>query len=152
SYDLARARRERYAHPGALPDVEPAGLPEDLQRRDFTVNAIAVSLNGPRSGELTSAPSALEDLDARILRVLHDRSFIDDPTRLLRLSGYSSRLGFGIERETEALATDAVRGGALGTVSGARVGAELRLMAREPDPVSALASLATLGLDEAIGP
>jgi tRNA nucleotidyltransferase (CCA-adding enzyme) len=152
SYDLARARRERYAHPGALPDVEPAGLTEDLRRRDFTVNAMAIALNGPRPGELAVAPCAIEDLEARVLRVLHDRSFIDDPTRLLRMCRYSSRLGFAPEPETEALARSAVRARALTTVSGPRVGAELRLLAHEPDPVAALASLAALGIDAAIEP
>jgi tRNA nucleotidyltransferase (CCA-adding enzyme) len=148
SYDIARARRETYAHPGALPDVEPAPLAEDLLRRDFTVNAIALAL----SGELTAAPAALEDLDARRLRVLHDRSFIDDPTRLMRLARYASRLGFEVEPHTRELADAAVAGGALGTVSGSRLGAELRLLARERDPVTALRGLADLGLDRAIHP
>jgi tRNA nucleotidyltransferase (CCA-adding enzyme) len=148
SYDIARARRETYAYPGALPDVEPAPLAEDLLRRDFTVNAIALAL----TGELTAAPAALEDLGARRLRVLHDRSFIDDPTRLFRLVRYSSRLGFEIEPHTRSLADSAVAGGALGTVSGSRLGAELRLLARERDPVAALLALADLGLDRAIHP
>ncbi len=148
SYDIARARRETYARPGALPDVEPAPLAEDLLRRDFTVNAIALAL----SGELTAAPAALEDLGARRLRVLHDRSFIDDPTRLMRLARYASRLGFEVEPHTRELAEAAVAGGALGTVSGSRLGAELRLLARERDPVTALRGLADLGLDRAIHP
>ena len=151
-YDIARARRETYAHPGALPDVAPAPLAEDLERRDFTVNAIALALAGDRAGELTSVPPALEDLDARRLRVLHDQSFIDDPTRLLRLVRYATRLGFEIEPHTRALADRAIAGGALRTVSGPRVGAELRLLAREPDPVRALAGLGELGLDGAIHP
>lgn len=148
SYDIARARRETYAHPGALPDVEPAPLAEDLLRRDFTVNAIALAL----SGKLTAASSALEDLEGRRLRVLHDRSFIDDPTRLMRLARYASRLGFEVEPHTRELADTAVAGGALGTVSGSRLGAELRLLAREPDPVAALRELSDLGLDRAIHP
>ena len=148
SYDIARARRETYSHPGALPDVEPAPLAEDLLRRDFTVNAIALGL----SGELTAAPAALEDLDARRLRVLHDRSFIDDPTRLMRLARYASRLGFEVEPHTRELAGEAVAGGALGTVSGPRIGNELRLLAREDDPVAAMRGLAGLGLDRAIHP
>ncbi|MDQ6804565.1 MAG: hypothetical protein M3065_06280 [Actinomycetota bacterium] len=151
-YDFAMARRETYAAPGALPDVSPATLTEDLRRRDFTVNAIAVTLGGPRAGELTAAPGALEDLAAGRLRVLHDRSFIDDPTRLLRLARYASRLGFAIEPGTLALAEGAVAGDALTTVSGARIGAELRLLAREEDPVAGLAAVAELGLDRAIDP
>jgi tRNA nucleotidyltransferase (CCA-adding enzyme) len=152
SYDLASARRETYAEPGALPDVGPATLREDLLRRDFTVNAIAVTLGGPAAGELTAAPGALEDLSAGRLRVLHDRSFIDDPTRLFRLVRYASRLDFEAEPATLALARGAVTGGALGTVSGARIGAELRLLAGEDDPVAALAALGGLGLDRAIHP
>jgi tRNA nucleotidyltransferase (CCA-adding enzyme) len=152
TYDIARTRRETYAHPGALPDVVPAPLAEDLERRDFTVNAIALGLAGDAAGELTSSPGALDDLNARRLRVLHDGSFIDDPTRLLRLVRYATRLGFEIEAHTRALARDATSGGALGTVSGSRVGAELRLLAREPDPVRALRGLRELGLDAAIHP
>jgi tRNA nucleotidyltransferase (CCA-adding enzyme) len=152
TYDLARARRELYARPGALPEVEPAPLSEDLTRRDFTVNAIAVALGGPDAGRLIAAPGALEDLDARRLRILHEKSFIDDPTRLLRLARYRSRLGFSIEPRTAELAQEAVDSSALGTVSGARIGAELRLLAREPDPVAAFGALRELELDSAIHP
>jgi tRNA nucleotidyltransferase (CCA-adding enzyme) len=152
TYDLARARRERYPHPGALPDVEPAGLEEDLLRRDFTVNAMALALAGPGAGRLHAGPNAVEDLEARRLRVLHDRSFIDDPTRLMRLIRYHARLGFEIAPDTRRLAADAVSSGALDTVSGNRIGAELRLLAREPDPVRALAALGELGLDAAVHP
>jgi tRNA nucleotidyltransferase (CCA-adding enzyme) len=151
-YDIARARTETYARPGALPDVTPASLEQDLRRRDFTVNALALALGGPQIGELIALPGALDDLDARLLRVLHDRSFIDDPTRMLRLARYSSRLGFEIEPQTRALALDAARGGALTTVSGPRIGAELRLLAREHDPLAALGALAGLELDRAIDP
>lgn len=152
TYDIARTRRETYAEPGALPDVEPAPLLQDLQRRDFTVNAIALALAGDTAGELGAVPAALEDLDARRLRVLHDRSFIDDPTRLLRLVRYATRLQFEIEPHTRALADAAISAGALRTLSGSRIGAELRLLAREPDPVQALAGLRLLGLDTAIHP
>jgi tRNA nucleotidyltransferase (CCA-adding enzyme) len=149
-YDVARARRERYPHPGALPEVEPASLDEDLLRRDFTVNAIAVAVGGTRAGELRAAPGALADLSARRLRVLHDRSFLDDPTRLLRLARYRARLRFEIASETRALAERALEAGALATVSGPRIGAELRLIAREQDPVAALEALSELGLDTAV--
>ena len=152
SYDLARARSETYPKPGALPDVSPASLAEDLLRRDFAVNAIAVALGGPDPGELSSVAGALKDLDARSLRVLHERSFIDDPTRLLRLARYRSRLGFEIEPRTRELAADAVRANALETVTGPRIGTELRLLAREPDPVRGLRALAELELEHAIHP
>ena len=93
-YDLAASRRERYAEPGALPEVEPAPLSEDLRRRDFTVNALAVALTGARTGSLVAPEGALGDLEAGRLRVFHERSFLDDPTRLLRLARYAARLAF----------------------------------------------------------
>jgi tRNA nucleotidyltransferase (CCA-adding enzyme) len=148
TYDIARARRERYAAPGALPEVEPAPLEADLRRRDFTVNAAAIEL---ASGELRAVPEALPDLEARVLRVLHSRSFIDDPTRLLRLARYAARLRFEVEPGTRELVVDAVAGGALRTVSGPRIGAELRLAAREPDPVAVFDRLVELGVDAGFG-
>jgi len=152
TYDLARSRRETYAHPGALPDVSPAPLSEDLLRRDFTVNAMAVALVGPAAGSLESAPLALDDLERHSLRVLHDASFIDDPTRALRLARYASRLEFEIEPHTHALLDSALDARAIETVSGSRIGAELRLLGRERDPVSALRSLGELGIAHAIHP
>lgn len=151
-YDIARSRRETYTSPGALPEVTPAPVVEDLARRDFTINALAVALAGPEAGKLLTVPSTIEDLDARLLRVIHDRSFVDDPTRLLRLVRYQTRLGFEIEPRTLALAAEAIESGALGTVSGARIGAELRLLAREPDPVAAFVGLHELCVDAAIDP
>jgi tRNA nucleotidyltransferase (CCA-adding enzyme) len=151
-YDLARARRETYAHPGALPDVQPADLRQDLERRDFTVNAAAIRLGGPQAGALVAAAPTLGDLDARRLRVLHDRSFIDDPTRLLRLARYAGRLGLRIESHTRELVAGAVRAGALETVSGPRIGAELELLAGEAAPMVALGALRQLDLDQAIMP
>ncbi len=129
--DVARARAETYAAPGALPDVVPAPIDVDLLRRDVTVNAIAVDL---RSGVLRAAPHALDDLAAGRLRVLHDASFIDDPTRLWRVARYRARLGFEADDHTRALAAAADPS----TVSGPRLGAELRLALNEPEPVAAL--------------
>ncbi len=137
-YDLATARAESYATPGALPDVRPGTLEEDLLRRDFTVNAVAVALDG----RVAAVPHAFEDLDARVLRVLHERSFLDDPTRLLRLARYATRLGFGVEPATGVLADAAVAGGALATVTPARIGSELRLLLRERSAMAALAWVA----------
>ena len=108
TFDLAGARRERYERPGALPDVElGASLAEDLARRDFTVNAIALHL---ADGELTYYAGAREDLAAGALRVLHDRSFRDDPTRLLRLARYAARLSFSAEPRTDQLGGGSGRG------------------------------------------
>lgn len=151
-FDLARTRSETYAHPGALPEIAPAPLDVDLLRRDFTVNAIALALNGSEAGVLVAAPSALEDLDARVLRVLHAASFRDDPTRLLRLARYAARLDFTIEPGTQELVAQALGGGALGTVSAPRIGNELRLLAHEDNPLVALARVAELGIGAALDP
>jgi tRNA nucleotidyltransferase (CCA-adding enzyme) len=144
-FDLAGARRERYERPGALPTVElGAPLRDDLARRDFTVNAIALHLV---DGRLIAWPGAEPDLRARRLRVLHDRSFLDDPTRLLRLARYGARLGFEPDPETDALAAAAVP--AVDTVTGPRIGSELRLLLGEPQP-AALQRLERHGLGSAI--
>jgi tRNA nucleotidyltransferase (CCA-adding enzyme) len=150
--DLARSRSETYPRPGALPQVRPAPIDDDLRRRDFTVNAIALTISGGRAGALVSAPGALEDLDRGRLRVLHQLSFRDDPTRLLRMARYAARLRFAVDTSTYALVSEAVSLGALRTVAAPRVGAELRLLAAEPDPVAALTALAPYGLDAAIEP
>jgi tRNA nucleotidyltransferase (CCA-adding enzyme) len=141
--NLAAARRERYERPGALPEVElGAPIAEDLARRDFTVNAIALRL---ADGELQAVPGALEDLARRRLRVLHDGSFLDDPTRLLRLVRYAARLRFQIEQATRGLAFAAVEGGALATVTPSRLGNELRLLLEEPQP-AAVCGLEAFGI------
>lgn len=145
-YDIARTRSERYAQPGALPLVTPAPIATDLMRRDFTINAFALALSGAEAGTLLAAPRAPDDLGRRELAVLHDESFADDPTRLLRLARYAARLGFQPASHTHALAAAAVRGGALDTISGTRIGNELRLLAAEPDPVAAFEAVAALGL------
>lgn len=148
--DIATRRAESYPRQGALPEVRGGDYEEDLLRRDFSVNAIAIGL-GKRAGELRAVDGALEDLRAGRLRVLHDESFFDDPTRLLRLARYAARLGFSIEAKTAALAQAAGEQGALETISRARLGAELRLLAAESDRAAAFAELSRLGLIEALG-
>jgi tRNA nucleotidyltransferase (CCA-adding enzyme) len=147
TFDLASARTERYPAPGALPEVRlGATVRQDLARRDLTVNAIALRL---ADGALTAWPGAREDLDARVLRVLHERSFADDPTRMLRLARYAGRLGFAPDPATDALLAAAVADGAVATVSGERLGEELRRLAGEPQP-AALEALARHGLGAAV--
>jgi tRNA nucleotidyltransferase (CCA-adding enzyme) len=148
--DIATRRSERYPEPGVLPEVGEGTPEEDLQRRDFTVNAIALSLGGARRGKLRALPGALEDLSTGQLRVLHDDSFVEDPTRLLRLARYRARLGFAIDEHTASLAAAAVSSGALATVSLARVGAELRLALSEANMVAAVGSIGELGLLRAL--
>lgn len=140
--DLAGARTETYPEPGALPVVAPAvGVEADLSRRDFSVNAIAVPVAG---GEPLDPHGGIGDVEARLLRVLHERSFADDPTRALRAARYAARLGFALEPETERLlrATD------LGTVSDERRGSELARLAAEPSGPAGLRLLAEWGLLE----
>ena len=149
--DVARRRAESYPVPGALPEVRHGTDEEDLGRRDFTVNALSVPLSGDRAGELVAVEHGVDDLDEGLLRVMHERSFVDDPTRLLRLGRYRARLGFEIEPHTAELAREAVRSGTLDSVSGGRVGAELRLALEEPDPLASLRSLGELGVLAALG-
>jgi len=126
--DLASARAVINPRPGALPEVGPASLADDLARRDFTINAMAWPLFGEPS--LIDPHGGLSDLREEVLRVLHDRSFQDDPTRALRAARYAGRFGFALEEKTERL----LRRADLGTVSSERVEAELRKLAAEPAP------------------
>ncbi|HKZ13812.1 MAG TPA: hypothetical protein VJL81_08210 [Solirubrobacterales bacterium] len=141
--DLAASRRERYARPGALPTVE-LGAPvrTDLARRDFTVNAMAIPLADPE--DLLDPYDGRRDLRAGLLRVIHDRSFVDDPTRAIRAARYAARFGFELEEGTEALlrATD------LGSVTPERRAEELRRLAREATGVRGLELLTEWGLVE----
>jgi tRNA nucleotidyltransferase (CCA-adding enzyme) len=130
--DVARPRAESYPRPGALPEVRPATITEDLARRDFTVNAMAFPLAG--DGELIDPHGGIDDIRAGLLRVLHPGSFVDDPTRALRAARYAARFGFELEPETERLLRDAD----LSTVTDDRVENELRRTAAEPDPAAAL--------------
>jgi tRNA nucleotidyltransferase (CCA-adding enzyme) len=138
--DLASARAETYPAPGALPEVKPAGLEEDLARRDFTINAMAIPLQGdPR---LIDPHSGRPDLDAGLLRVLHGGSFIDDPTRALRAARYAARFGFELEPGTAEL----LRAADLSTVSADRRAAELLRLAAEPEAARGLQLAAEWGL------
>jgi tRNA nucleotidyltransferase (CCA-adding enzyme) len=150
--DLATTRRERYEEPGALPVVEPASLADDLARRDFTVNATAVSLSGDQLGRLHDPHGGSADLDAGRIRILHDGSFVDDPTRLLRAVRYEARLGFRMDDDTEDRARAAIGDGALATVSGHRIRDELMDLLGEVEVARAVARLGDLGLDGALHP
>lgn len=141
--DVATARTERYPHPGALPEVEPAArIEDDLSRRDFTVNAIAVPLSG--ESRPIDPHGGCADLEARQLRVLHPRSFVDDPTRALRAARYAARFGFALEKETEAL----LRETNLSTVSPERRDAELLRLAGEESAPRGFELLDQWGLTE----
>ncbi len=152
--DVVRARRERYPSPAALPEVEAASLREDLARRDFAINAIAVRLAPiARQGEILDPQRGCADLAAGRLRVLHAQSFDDDPTRLLRGLRFALRFGFRFDPETDTQARAAAASGRLDAVSGTRLARELRLLFDDrPEVEAAIAGLANLGLLAGIAP
>jgi tRNA nucleotidyltransferase (CCA-adding enzyme) len=150
--DLATTRREAYDEPGALPRVSPAPLDEDLSRRDFAINAMAVGLTGDDLGHLYDPCGGIGDLEEGLIRVLHDRSFVDDPTRLLRAVRYEVRLGFRMDPATETFARAAAADDALRTVSGARVRDELMDLLGEAQAPVGVRRMHDLGLDRAIHP
>ncbi len=146
--DLAMARAERYARPGALPKVRPASIAEDLARRDFTINAMALALCGRQRGQLLDPFGGMEDIAGQRVRVLHDRSFIDDATRILRAVRYETRFSFRIEEKTLALLKRDL--GYLGTISGARLRHELLHLLAEDEPEKGLLRCQELGVPAAI--
>jgi tRNA nucleotidyltransferase (CCA-adding enzyme) len=139
--DVASSRREKYPRPGVLPVVEPGNLNEDLQRRDFTINALAVRVLPDGLGELTDLFGGRLDLRHRRIRILHDRSFLDDPTRILRAVRFEQRFGFRIEPKTLRLLNSALKAGVVDTVTPNRYFIELRKTLKESDPVKPLARL-----------
>ena len=132
SLDLATARSETYSKPGALPIVKPGKLKNDLLRRDFSINAMALCLTPHRFGELIDPYNGKDDLDNKLIRILHPNSFIDDATRILRAIRYEQRLGFKIEADTEKLLRRDVA--MLDTISGDRIRHELELILKEDKP------------------
>ncbi len=150
--DVVTARKEQYDVPGALPRVESASITDDLFRRDFTVNAMAVSLGGGDFGRLIDPFHGRQDLGTRTIRVLHDRSFEDDPTRIFRAVRYENRHGFRMDDHTLALARQAIESGMLAEVSPARVRDELVELLDEGDVEHAILRLGELEADRAIHP
>ncbi len=150
--DIATTRTETYPEPGALPVVQRASIADDLARRDFTVNAMAAALHEPDPGRLVDPHGGRSDLAAGVIRVLHDGSFADDATRLLRAARYAARLGFALEPATERLARAAAASGAVDSVSGPRIRDELLDLLGEHEAPDALALLRDLGIDRALDP
>jgi len=141
--DLVTARRETYAHPGALPTVTPGTLADDLARRDFTVNAMAYTLDGPSPNTVVDPHGGRDDLARRRIRILHDASFVDDPSRLLRAVRYAARLGFTLDPGTERAARAAAPHL---TLESARVTEELRRLLEEDSAGAALELARDLGV------
>jgi tRNA nucleotidyltransferase (CCA-adding enzyme) len=140
--DLTTARKERYRKPGALPAVAAGRLKDDLIRRDFSINAIALDL---LDGKMHDPTGGAKDIEARLVRVLHDRSFIDDPTRIFRAARLAARLGFAIEPRTEELMGAAIESDALSTVSKERIWRELFLVMDEEEAPAILTDLSHRG-------
>ena len=139
--DIAMARRERYARAGALPEVSPAGIDEDLGRRDFSVNAMAVALSPSAWGRLHDPFGGADDVAARRLRVLHPLSFVEDPTRIWRGARYAARLGLRPDSGFKRALALALAVGEYPALSGQRLRAEHALVMDESEPWRALALL-----------
>jgi tRNA nucleotidyltransferase (CCA-adding enzyme) len=148
--DVATARTEYYEYPAALPTVEHSSIKMDLYRRDFTVNALAVCLNGERYGELLDFFGGQQDLRDRTLRIIHNLSFVEDPTRILRAARFEVRFGLHLSRHAEQLIANAVRMGLLDKVAGARIFTELVLILQEAHPWAILQRVNALGVLTAI--
>jgi len=150
--DVATARTEFYNHPGALPTVEQASIRQDLYRRDFTINAMAVSLKGADFGRLVDYFGGHRDLAGGVVRVLHNLSFIDDPTRIFRAVRYETRYGFRMDAHTFGLAKACVEMDLVGELSSARVRDELQALLSEERVGDSVRRMAVLGIDRAIHP
>jgi tRNA nucleotidyltransferase (CCA-adding enzyme) len=150
SVDLATARAETYARPGALPVVRPGTISDDLSRRDFTVNAMAIELNPNRFGDIIDPHGGRQDLDNRLIRILHEKSYIDDATRIWRAIRYEQRLDFRLELATEELLKQCTAW--LGTVSGDRIRHELELILKEEMPEKTFRRADELGVLDRLHP
>lgn len=136
--DVATCRKESYARPGAYPSVERGTLHDDLFRRDFTINAMALALSPARFGERIDPFGGARDLSARRLRILHPRSFLDDPSRILRAARLAPRFRFRLEPSTRRALRAALAARMLERLNRGRVRKELGRLLDEPDPVACL--------------
>jgi tRNA nucleotidyltransferase (CCA-adding enzyme) len=130
--DFATARKEIYARRGAYPKVEPSGIKDDLLRRDFTINAMAIAINPDTWGRLIDPFGGHADLLSRSLRVLHEKSFLDDPTRILRAARFKARLGLKVEAKTLKLLRSAVEIKVLDTIKPQRYLKDFNKILKEP--------------------
>lgn len=144
--DVATARTEYYEYPTALPTVEQSSIKKDLHRRDFTMNALAVRLNGKGFGDVLDFYGGQRDLNDKVIRVLHGLSFVEDPTRVFRAIRFESRFGFRLGKDTAALIAGAVKMNLFERLSGHRLLEELKLLLSEREPKQAIKRLAELHL------
>ncbi len=150
--DVVSARRERYDRPGALPTMQLSGIEQDLYRRDFTINSMAIQLNAAGYGRLVDLFGGRRDLEQKTVRVLHERSFVEDPTRMMRAVRFEQRFGFRMERTTERLLRRAAADRMLERVSSERIREELIRLLREERPFKPLLRLDELGVLHALHP
>jgi tRNA nucleotidyltransferase (CCA-adding enzyme) len=150
--DVATARMEYYEAPGSPPIVETSSLKLDLYRRDFTINTLAIKLNKRHYGTLIDYFSAQKDIKERVLRVLHNLSFVEDPTRVLRAIRFEQRFGFKIGKLTLALIRNAVKINCFKDVAGRRLFLELKLILEEEDPIRAIERMNEFDLLQFISP
>ena len=146
--DFASTRNETYPRPGALPSVEYGTITEDLRRRDFSINALAMRLQPNTFGELVDCTEGLQDLRAGRIRVLHERSFIDDPTRIFRAIRYEGRYNFQIAESDQIRMLDAIKQGVLNLISGQRIRNEIDHILSEE---AALQMINRMGVFELFG-
>ncbi|MBI4322827.1 MAG: CCA tRNA nucleotidyltransferase [Candidatus Omnitrophica bacterium] len=139
--DVAGCRKETYAKPAAYPTVSPGTLREDLFRRDFTINAMAMAIGPQAFGRLVDAFGGWRDVKARRLRVLHADSFVDDPSRILRAARFAVRYGLSLEPQTARWLQQALAAGLVARLNRGRIRKELVRMLEEPDPVACLAQV-----------
>jgi tRNA nucleotidyltransferase (CCA-adding enzyme) len=150
--DVATARVEYYVEPGALPTVTFSSMKQDLYRRDFTINTLAVRLDGDLFGELVDFFGGQRDIKDRAIRVLHSLSFVEDPTRILRACRFEQRFDFQIARHTRNLIRNAIRLDLLNRLPKTRINSEMELILKEKDPVAILRRMSELGLGPSIHP
>ena len=143
--DLSTARTEFYEYPAALPTVEASLLEQDLFRRDFTINALAICINPVEYGDVIDFFRGIEDIDAHLIRILHPFSFIEDPTRIVRAVRFAARLQFHLEEHTSRQAERAIAMGIFDELGGFRLKEELRLVLDAPERLVALKLLHDLG-------
>ncbi len=150
--DVATARTEQYDYPAALPTVEPSSIRNDLGRRDFTINTLAIRLNTPHFGELVDGCGGRQDLRDKTIRVLHDRSFFEDPTRVFRAIRFEQRLDFRLSKETAILIKEAVHRKLVHRLSPSRLTDAILQALSEREPAKVLARLADFHLLQCIHP
>jgi len=150
--DVATARMEYYESPGSPPVVQTSSLKMDLYRRDFTINTLAIKLNKRDFGTLIDYFGGQRDIKEKVIRVLHNLSFVEDPTRVFRAIRFEQRFGFKIGKLTLSLIKNAVKIDALKEISGHRLFMELRLILSEPDPIKAIERMNEFNLLQYISP